>query len=55
MEPNPFGVSELDLKFTHIRIYAYISSVQLKSNYGNGERETEREREREREGEREES
>ena len=55
MEPNPFVVSEWDLKFTHIRIYTYISSDQLKSNSGNREREREREggeRERAREGER---
>ena len=54
MEPNPFVVSEWDLKFTHIRIYTYISSDQLKSNSVNRKRERggrEREREREREGE----
>ena len=53
MEPNPFVVSEWDLKFTHIRIYTYISSDQLKSNSVNRKRERgerEREREREREG-----
>ena len=50
MEPNPFVVSEWDLKFTHIRIYTYISSDQLKSNSVNRKREGERERERERGG-----
>ena len=54
MEPNPFVASELDLNFTHIRIYTYISSDQLKSNSANRKRERERERrERERERERE--
>ena len=45
MEPNPFVASELDLNFTHIRIYTYISSDQLKSYSGNRERKKERERE----------
>ena len=47
MEPNPFVASELDLNFTHIRIYTYISSDQLKSYSGNRERKKERERKRE--------
>ena len=42
MEPNPFVASELDLNFTHIRIYTYISSDQLKSYSGNRERKKER-------------
>ena len=45
MEPNPFVASELDLDFTHISIYTYISSDQLKSYSGNRERKRERERE----------
>ena len=45
MEPNPFVASELDLNFTHIRIYTYISSDQLKSYSGNRERKKETERE----------
>ena len=51
MEPNPFVASELDLDFTHISIYTYISSDQLKSYSGNRERkkETDRQKERERE------
>lgn len=52
MEPNPFVASELDLNFTHIRIYTYISSDQLKSYSGNRERKRNRQRERgRREGE----
>ena len=49
MEPNPFVASELDLNFTHIRIYTYISSDQLKSYSGNRERKRKRNRQRERE------
>ena len=45
MEPNPFVVSEWDSKCTHIRIYTYISSDQLKSYSGNRERKREKERE----------
>ena len=48
MEPNPFVASELDLDFTHISIYTYISSDQLKSYSGNRERKRKR-RKRERE------
>ena len=47
MEPNPFVASELDLNFTHIRIYTYISSDQLKSYSGNRERKKETDRQRE--------
>ena len=50
MEPNPFVASELDLDFTHISIYTYISSDQLKSYSGNRERKKERKREREERG-----
>ena len=48
MGPNPFVASELDLDFTHISIYTYISSDQLKSYSGNRERKRKR-RKRERE------
>ena len=50
MEPNPFVASELDLNFTHIRIYTYISSDQLKSYSGNRERKRKRNSQKEREG-----
>ena len=50
IEPNPFVASELDLNFTHIRIYTYISSDQLKSYSVNRERKRERKREREERG-----
>ena len=48
MEPNPFVASELDLDCTHISIYTYISSDQLKSYSGNRERKKETDRQTER-------
>ena len=38
MEPNPFVASELDLDFTHISIYTYISNVFIPSYLQNEKR-----------------